>query len=417
MKRRHLLGLGLAGAALGALALKPRALGEPHAPYFSALNAELKKNGPGRPLLLVDLDRLNANLQKIKAQLNPQQAFRLVAKSLPATGLLQHCAQALNTDRLMVFHQPHMNALAQAMPRCDLLLGKPMPVSAAATFYRELKDSAFQPAGQLQWLIDSKARLLEYEQLARTLGVKMRVSLEIDIGLHRGGLSEPEALKDLLGHIAQAPGHLEFAGLMGYDAHVGKIPGVIESRASSFTQACDRYRAFKAVIKDQHPSLYHAGLVFNGAGSPTLRLHSSPESPLNEVAAGSCLLKPTGFDLDLLNDLLPACFIATPVLKALPGTQIPGLGEANRLFSAWNPNRAMSYFIYGGLWQARYESPEGLLDNPLYGKSSNQAIINSSTQLNLAVNDYVFLRPTQSEKVLQEFGDLAVVQGGKLMDW
>jgi D-serine deaminase-like pyridoxal phosphate-dependent protein len=34
----------------------------------------------------------------------------------------------------------------------------------------------------------------------------------------------------------------------------------------------------------------------------------------------------------------------------------------------------------------------------------------------LAVDDYIFLRPTQSERVLLEFGDLAVVRGGQLVD-
>jgi D-serine deaminase-like pyridoxal phosphate-dependent protein len=34
----------------------------------------------------------------------------------------------------------------------------------------------------------------------------------------------------------------------------------------------------------------------------------------------------------------------------------------------------------------------------------------------LAVGDHAFLRPTQSERVLLQFGDLFVVQGGELVD-
>ncbi len=411
MKRRNLL-IGGAVAAAAALALRPRAAGGPYPAYYSALNALLRAEAPGRPLLVIDRTRLRANAARVLEKLPPQKAFRLVAKSLPAIGLLRELMALMKTQRLMVFHQPHLNALAAALPGCDQLLGKPMPVSGAAAFYKLLAPGGFDPARQLQWLIDTDERLAQYQQLAKALGTKMRVSVELDVGLRRGGLQTPEELAPLLKRIAEDPEHLQLSGLMGYDAHVGKIPGVVESRDASFEDACDRYRGFvpaaTAAARD---------LVLNGAGSPTLRLHRDPRSPLNELAAGSCFLMPTDFDLELLRDLEPAAFIATPVLKVLEGTGLPGLRRGSRLFPTWNPNWEKTYFIYGGLWSARLESPPGLFDNPLYGKSSNQAMVNSSSKVPLKVDDWIFLRPTQSEKVLLEFGDLAVVDGGKLVEW
>lgn len=417
MQRRHFLLATAALAAGGAFLLRPADAGGPYPPYFTQLNALLRAQGPGRPLLVIDRARLRANCAKVKAALAPDKAFRVVAKSLPSLPLLQEVMAQMDTRRLMVFHQPHLNVLARALPDCDLLLGKPMPVAAAATFYRSLGATAFDPARQLQWLVDSHDRLQAYLQLAQSLGTRLRVSLEIDVGLHRGGLAGPEALPPLLDLIAAHPQHLDFAGFMGYDAHVGKLPAVLETRAQSFARACDAYRAMQAALFARQPSWRERGdLVFNGAGSPTLRLHG-PESPLNEVAAGSCLVKPTDFDLDLLADLEPAAFIATPVLKAQDGVTIPGIEGARRLFAAWNPNQQRSYFIYGGLWLARYESPPGLFDNGLYGKSSNQAIVTGSARLPLRVDDHVFLRPTQSERVLLDFGDLAVVEDGRLAAW
>ena len=411
MKRRNLL-IGGAAVAATALALRPRAVGGPHPAYYAALNMMLRAEAPGRPLMVIDRDRLRANAGRIKAALPAGRAFRLVAKSLPSLPLLRELMTGMSTQRLMVFHQPHLNALATALPHSDLLLGKPMPSTAAAAFYRALAAPGFEPARQVQWLIDTDERLAQYQQLAQALGTKMRVNFELDVGLRRGGLQSGDELAPLLKRIAADPQHLELAGLMGYDAHVGKIPRPLESRDQSFDDACQRYRGFIA-------GLGAAGrdLTLNGAGSPTLRLHGDPRSPLNELAAGSCFVKPTDFDLDLLSDLEPAAFIAAPVLKVRSGTALPGLPRGSGLFSAWNPNREKTYFIYGGLWMAQYESPPGLIDNPLYGKSSNQAMVNSSTRVPLEVDDWVFLRPTQSEKVLLEFGDLAVVENGKLVDW
>lgn len=191
---------------------------------------------------------------------------------------------------------------------------------------------------------------------------------------------------------------------------------MLESRADSFAKACNAYRHFQDALFAHTPALREKTLTFNGGGSPTLRLHDQ-HSPLNEVAAGSCFVKPTDFDLELLSDLEPAAFIATPVLKTLEGTTIPGIEGLRGLLSGWNPNQQRSYFIYGGLWQARYESPQGLFDNTLYGKSSNQAIVNSSHRVPLHVNDQIFLRPTQSERVLQEFGDIAVLDKDRISAW
>lgn len=417
MKRRTLLVGGTAIAATaGAWWLRPDDKGGPYPPYFSALNNNLRTHGPGRPLMLLDRDRLLENTRKVKATLPADKAFRLVAKSLPSLPLLQLLMQEFDTPRLMVFHQPHLNLLAEALPQSDLLLGKPMPVAAATNFYRTLKAGVFDPSAQLQWLIDSHERLQEYRQLAETLGTRLRINIEIDVGLHRGGLASPAELKPLLDLVTAHPGQLELAGFMGYDAHVGKIPSVLESREQSFEKACKRYRDMQQALYELLPATREQQLVFNGAGSPTLRLHGK-DSPLNELAAGSCLVKPTDFDLDLLDDLEPACFIAAPVLKVLEGTTIPGIEGLRGLLTGWNRNWQQSYFIYGGLWQAHYESPPGLSDNSLYGKSSNQAIVNSSQRVPLRVNDSIFLRPTQSERVLLEFGDIAVVSDGKIVDW
>jgi D-serine deaminase-like pyridoxal phosphate-dependent protein len=415
MNRRAFI-LGAAGAAVGgAFLLRPRDEGGPYSGYFSALNEALRESGPGRPLLLIDRDRLLRNCRKVASRLPAGKAFRIVEKSLPSVSLLKLAMTAMKSDRLMVFHQPHLNAIADALPQSDLLLGKPMPVNAARKFYERLK-GAFNPAAQLQWLIDSPQRLMEYGQLARALRTRMRVNIEIDVGLHRGGLTAPEALAPMLDTIDAGREHLEFAGFMGYDAHVGKIPPLIESREKSFASSCAAYRAMQTALHARRPEFKNQPLTFNGAGSATLRLHQE-DSPLNELAAGSCLVKPTDYDLDLLDDLEPAAFMATPVLKVLEGTTIPGIEGARGLLSFWNPNRQRSYFIYGGLWQGHYESPPGLIDNPLYGKSSNQAIVNGSHRVPLRADDQVFLRPTQSERVLQEFGDLAVVSAGKLVEY
>lgn len=391
---------------------RPRDEGAPHDRYFAALNQELQQNGPMRPCLVIDLDRLDQNLDIVTRTLRAPKNFRVVAKSLPSIGLLDYICKRSGCTRMMAFHQPFLNAEAEAFPGFDFLLGKPMPVRAAAAFYETLK-GPFDPARQLQWLIDTPERAQQYLELADRFSVAMRLNIELDVGLHRGGVAEFEALRRILAIIAARPDRLSWSGFMGYDPHVVKLPKALGTREEHFGRVVSRYRGFVDFTKANFPQLWRDDLTFNGAGSPTYRLYEN-ETVLNDISVGSALVKPTDFDLDLLSDHQPAAFIATPVLKKLGGTTLPGMEKFADWMSWWDPNLRQSFFLYGGHWMARYASPRGLRSNKLFGYSSNQEIANGSTSVGLAVDDFVFLRPTQSEAVLLQFGDLVTVRGGKL---
>lgn len=390
--------------------------GQPHNAYFSALNRLLREQGPGRPVMVLDLQRLEQNVQRVKQSLHSRFKLRIVNKSLPSPKLLEYVLKRTATQQQMVFHEPFLRQTVQLFPQAEVLLGKPMPVRAVETFYRLLPLSSFDPARQLQWLVDSQARLEQYLAFADAHGLKLRVNLEVDIGLHRGGFPSPEALEPALRLIVENPLRLEFSGFMGYDAHVGKLPVWIEKPQDSLLKSQAAYGAFIAYLRGQFPALSHNQLTFNGAGSLTFRLHGE-QSPLNDVSLGSVLLKPLDFDTDVLADFEPAVFIATPVLKVLDGTTLPGLEGFSGLLQKLNPNWQRTYFIYGGRWPAEPISPSGLQENPLYGKSFNQAILNGSRRTALQVDDYIFLRPFESESILLQLGDLMVVQEGQIVDW
>ena len=74
--------------------------------------------------------------------------------------------------------------------------------------------------------------------------------------------------------------------------------------------------------------------------------------------------------------------------------------------------REQIYYIYGGYWKARMVSPAEI-GEPLY-ESTNQSPITTSSDIALDVDDYMFLRPTQSEFVMLQFGDLLVFDGREI---
>lgn len=411
----------IAVAAVLLAAIRPADRGAPYHPYFASLNAELKMHGPGRPVAVVDLDRLDKNIDRLKKGLKSPLKFRLVVKSLPSMRLVRYILERMGSNRLMVFHGPDLNYLAeQGAGDVDILLGKPMPLAAVRDFYAKYRRGAgFDPARQVQWLVDTPGRLRQYLGFAKDKKLRLRISVEIDVGLHRGGLRTTSELDEVLGLIAANPERLAFGGFMGYDVHAASAPSVFASKESAvrgaFGGVMAAYRAFYDHGRSRYPALFAGDLVFNSGGSHTYRLFDGA-GPVNDVALGSVLVKPSDFDAPLLGDHLPAFFIAAPVLKRLSGVTIPFLESLAWLLERWNPNWRVTYFIYGGGWRAAYIAPGGLVDNPIYGFSTNQAIVNGSPGTALAVDDYVFLRPAQSEGVMREFGGVIVLRGGRIVD-
>jgi D-serine deaminase-like pyridoxal phosphate-dependent protein len=314
----------------------------------------------------------------------------------------------------MVFHQPFLSEVAQALPDSDVLLGKPMPVAAAARFYRQLGSSQFDCSRQLQWLADNPTRIIQYSELAEALNTPMMINLELDVGLHRGGFSEPMLIRQALEFIEQDP-MLRFSGFMGYEAHVAKMPAALGGPGAAFTAAQQSYTA-AVTVAEQTLGRSIGDLTLNAAGSPTYEMYNGTQTS-NELAAGSCLVKPTDFDLPTLRDHQPAAFIATPVIKALDRTRLPGIEFMASTLELWDPNLAQTFFIYGGNWKAQPESPAGLQTNPLFGHSSNQEMLNGSANIALQQDDWVFLRPNQSEAVLLQFGDIALYEAGEIIDY
>nr|WP_298144617.1 alanine racemase [uncultured Pseudomonas sp.] len=412
MKRRSLLGLGAIGL-LGGWALRPSDHGQPHSPYFATLNRLLARTSGGIPLLIIDLDRLDENADLVAQHLGKTLPLRLVVKSLASSGLLNYLANRIGTQRFMAFHQPQLNQLARDFPQADVLLGKPLPTAAALAFYQQLPPTTrFVPARQLTWLIDSMQRLADYAELARALKQPLQIALEIDIGLARGGFATPAQLGEALHWLGNNRAPLQVRGLMGYDAHVAHTPFWTD-QAQAFAESNARYRAFIASAQG-FAELWPQQPLFNGAGSLTYRLHTAGRSPLNEVALGSALLKPSDFDTALLAEQQAALWLASPVLKALNG-ELPFIGDAQALLQRWNPNRQRAFYLYGGRWPAEPVSPAGLDYDPLYGRSANQERLIGSRLTGLQTDDWVFLRPQRSEALFDEFSELRLLRRGRFV--
>ena len=357
----------------------------------AAIAAALTRAGVAQPTLVIDRAALDANLAEVRRALSPTPlGLRIVTKSLQAPALLQAVMSGCGADRLMVFNGVMLEAMVAAHPASDVLTGRPLPAAQVEAFVRRhVADAA--PAARPQWLVDSPQRLAQYAAIARTHAAPMRLSLEIDVGLRRGGLIGPAAVAEMIDLVAAEP-LLTVAGLMGYDAQVPAMP----SPAEEMAKVRRRYAAARAVLLDKRGG-DAAGFTLNTAGSPTYSLHLDDDAA-NEVAIGSAFVKPLNFDLPTLAAHVPACFVAMPVLKVLDGA---------------TPDQRR-VFLYGGCGDAEPVWPARVAFSPVGG---GRYMLTAPASLGLRPDDFVQMRPRESEGTFLQFGDIAVFEGGEITGW
>lgn len=368
--------------------------------YFATLSDALKAAGIFQPALVLDRDRLDRNIALVRERLAPGLAVRLVDKSLACLPLLSHIGKALGTNRFMTFHPPITAAVLKAFPDADLWYGKPMPVDTA----RAVLSKGSADWLRVCWLIDTEERLAEYGALAAELGTDLRIAFEIDVGLHRGGFASPEALSQALKLL---PARLRCEGVMAYEAHAPHIPGLFGGPAKALAKASALAASFVACLGEDQRRILNIG------GSKTALLHEGGVA--NEVSMGSAFVLPSDFDTPGLDGFQPAAFIATPILKVVE-PMLPGPSAVSRLLQALGRFPRKGCYLYGGKWMAEPVFPEGMQTNSLLGLSSNQQFMGLPGDATARSGDYAFLRPTQSEAVLQQFGSIAVLSGGKIVD-
>ena len=408
LTRRKLL-FGTAGAGFFAtLGLRPSDESGPSDEYFDSIRSALHLSGISTPTLVIDKDRLASNVDVLMSHLPNNMAYRVVAKSLPSIELINFVSNRAETHRVMTFNLEMLRELGNTS--YEQLLGKPLPVSAAKTYLTSVSEG--KRIDQIQWLIDSQKRLAEYAMLAKSLDQVLRINLEIDVGLHRGGF-DLNQLELALTFVRDQP-YLDFSGFMGYEPHVAALPEIFGWQENSLLEAWSIYGKAIDLAENRLGSSAVDKVTRNAAGSKTYQFYKNT-SIANELSIGSALVKPSGFDHPLLEDYQPASFIATPVLKSTNVTKLPdGLGPLDEIYQAWNPNYRRAIFIYGGNWMADPVDPPGLRVNPIFGYSSNQQMMNAGEKLELDVDDFAFFRPRQSEAVFMHFGDIAVFQGGEI---
>lgn len=392
----------------------------PAADYFDRVAADLDAAGIGTPVVFLDLDRMDANIDAIVEGVAPR-SYRIVEKSLPSLDLLAYVSARSGSDALLVMHLPFLAELLTAFPDAEVLMGKTHLTSAVGSFFESLPSGTDRAAiaARVVFLADGPERLAELIALASRLGVTLRVAIEIDVGLRRSGLADPSELAPMLRALLGTSA-VEYAGFLGYEGHVAySSGGSLGAVEAAWSEAMQAFQSFVDVLREPEFDALSTrpDLIFHSGGSTTYsKFGGDALTPVNDVAAGGGVLRPGAYPGFLISALRPAIFIATPVLRAYSAPRIPFFTEAQaaRIFAG-----RQGLTLYGGGWPAYFTHPPDIQPAPFVSDATdhvmvpNQGMVTAPAELAIAPGDWVFYHPRQSDALFQ-FERIHLVRGGRL---
>ncbi len=256
------------------------------------------------PCLVLDLDALDANMRRMQATVSAagkQLRPHVKTHKCSALARLQLEAGAVGICAATV---SEAEGLVQAGVRGVLVTG---PVATRGKAERLV--NLLRLDHDLMVAMDSFDGLKMLERALQAAGQKMDILLDIDVGLHRTGVSPTVALE-----LAAAIATREVVRLRGIQAYAGHLQHVSvyeERQRLSLDCLQDAVRVFRA-MRDRYPNC----TVFSTSGTGTFDIDLAlPE--ITEIQPGSYVCMDAEY-INIGSDADPRCFTAfAPVLRVL----------------------------------------------------------------------------------------------------
>lgn len=234
------------------------------------------------PALIVDLDAFKHNLDKMAAfarsagvRLRPHAKTHkcpTIARKQIAAGAVGQCCQKVG----------EAEALVRGGVR-DVLVSNQVVGTQKLRRLASLATDA-----TIALCFDASEQVAAASFAASEAGVAIGGLVEIDVGMQRCGVANPDAANELADRIANAPG-LTFRGLQAYHGTAQHLPSVAERR-----QAVERAADIVRATVDR---LSRAGMAcefVSGAGTGTFRMEGM-SGLWNELQAGSYVFMDTDY--------------------------------------------------------------------------------------------------------------------------
>lgn len=231
------------------------------------------------PALIVDLDKLESNLEQMQRRINKLGvALRPHTKAhkIPAIAQMQidYGAQGICTSKL-----GEAEVMVAGGIR-DVLITT--PIAGAIKIGRLIQLCQQNPSATVRQVIDHADHVSSIGQQAAAVGLEVGLLIEVESGQQRCGVLPGDALLELIELIQETPG-VRYDGIQAYSGHLQLLRGYqVRHQAARDAVAM----VFECIEQDLAPRGLRPSII-SGGGTGTFEAHS--ERQYTEIQAGSYL--------------------------------------------------------------------------------------------------------------------------------
>lgn len=264
------------------------------------------------PQLLLDLDRLDENLARMRAGAERYGvALRVHFKSLKCSGLARYL-MTKGVDRFLCAKLNEAEVLVAARVN-DLFLANQVVGSIKRDRLAKLQNQA-----QLSVCVDATEHIDLLRQLPASRH-RLGVFIEVNVGMDRCGIDTPEEARTLARQIAEVP-HLQFQGIQAYDGHLQGQEDTPER-----AERCRGGLAKALAIRSTLEAAGFAVPTVTGAGTSTWET-AAPVKGFTEIQPGSFLLMDGSYHR-LRPEFAVSLTILATVISVRPGRYVLDVGS------------------------------------------------------------------------------------------
>ena len=246
------------------------------------MNIGMDKSSLDTPVLWVDLDSMERNIAHLSELFRQAGvAWRPHIKGIKVPAIAH---QLLNAGAIGVTCAKLSEAQVMAAAGIrDILVANQVVGPMKVTRLANLRQDA-----DVMVAVDSLENVREISQVASSLGVRIRVLIEVNLGMNRCGVEPGQPAVDLATRVAELPG-VQVAGVMAWEGHVRPIADPEEKK-----RAC--HKAVGSLVRSVE-MIRAAGLeapIVSCGGSGTHRITSHIPG-VTEIQAGGAVFSDVAY--------------------------------------------------------------------------------------------------------------------------
>jgi D-serine deaminase-like pyridoxal phosphate-dependent protein len=379
--------------------------------------------GERMPMMVVDLDVLDANTQRLGTVAKQHgKTLRVASKSVRVPELLKHIL-TMGGDHfrgLMCF-SPHEARLLRAEGFDDLLIAYPSVQPADL----DVLWTMTQEGAVVTHMIDEAAHVEMLSQYwhARAGGGEarpLRVCVDLDlswrprgvhVGVQRSPVRSVEDFRRVLDAVLHHP-ELKMSGVMGYEAQIAGLPD--QNPFAPLLNPAKKLIRQKSVSvvatrrREVSEELQRRGVhidFFNGGGTGSIRT-TTLEPWVTEVTAGSGFLQSHLFDYFGANENQPAFCFALQVTRSSQADHVTCQSGGFIASGPAHADKAPIPFLPAGL---KPTSGEG------FGEVQTPLIVPPEWRGKLRPGDPVFFRPAKAGEIAERFNEYLLKRGARIV--